>query len=133
MKITQRSESMNSFLRSRVTEYNTLLEFVVRYENALKSQREKENNSDQYDRYYIQILFPQIIYSLLIEAFLPLKYIFFTLPLTLVISIILCRLICVLSWKKGFIMGFILFAIILIVSSIEGIVLGVLNVKDFFK
>ena len=53
MKTTQRSEGMNSFLRSRVTEYNTLLEFVVRYENALKSQRERENNSDHYDSYYI--------------------------------------------------------------------------------
>lgn len=52
MKTTQRSEGMNAFLRSRITEYNTLFEFVVRYESALKSQREKENYLDHKDRYF---------------------------------------------------------------------------------
>ena len=52
MKTTQRSECMNAFLRSRVTEYNTLFEFVIRFESALRMQREKENTSDFVDNHY---------------------------------------------------------------------------------
>ena len=50
MKTIQRSESMNAFLRSRVTQYNTLFEFVTQYEDAMRSQREKENHSDNVER-----------------------------------------------------------------------------------
>ena len=62
MKTTQRSEGMNAFLRSRVTEYNTLLEFVVRFGSALSSMREKENYRDHKDRYFIS--FKNIFYFL---------------------------------------------------------------------
>ena len=43
---TQRSESLNAFIQSVVSHHSSLLEFVTRYEDCLKKQRETENICD---------------------------------------------------------------------------------------
>lgn len=63
MKTTQRSEGMNAFLRSRVTQFNTLFEFIVRYEDVMKSLREKENHSDHMDQYVLVRYFNLLFFS----------------------------------------------------------------------
>ena len=46
MTTTQRSESLNAFIQSVIFHHSSLLEFVTRYEDCLKKQRETENICD---------------------------------------------------------------------------------------
>lgn len=68
-----------------------------------------------------------ILYSLLLEVFMPIKYVLISLPLTLLVSILLCKFICVLNWNKGIVMGLMLFFVSLIASIVEGLFLGIVK------
>ena len=51
MSSTQRSESMNAFVQSFVSHHTSLLEFITRYEDCLRKQRETENICDYKSRH----------------------------------------------------------------------------------
>ena len=68
-----------------------------------------------------------IIYSFIVEAVLPMKFILPSLFLTFAVCALLCKYICSLNWKKGFSMGSILFFVSIGVSILEGIIKAILS------
>ena len=75
----------------------------------------------------ILVAFYILIYSLLIETLLPMKYSLYTVISSFLLLLLLCKYICNLIWKKGIFMGLILFIVKVIVGIAEGMILSILK------
>ena len=83
----------------------------------------KAQKNDSYKFYQaVLVAIGVIIYSFILEAVVPMKFIFPSLFFTAAVCVLLCKYICSLSWKKGFNMGLILFVISIIASVLEVII-----------